>query len=91
MLIGKEVKMNNLNFLDREIEKVDIVFENCEVYEVPADCIYRMTIDNIKFQTVLHFNGLSEFTKPGETSNFTSCEYASIIINKKVCLYIYNT
>ena len=57
--------MNNLNFLDREIERVDIVF------------------DNIKFQTVLHFNGLSEFTKPGETSNFTSCEYASIIINKK--------
>lgn len=75
--------MNNLNFLDREIERVDIVFENCEVYEVPADCIYRMTVDNIKFQTVLHFNGLSEFTKPGETSNFTSCEYASIIINKK--------
>lgn len=73
----------SLNMFDRTIESVDIVFENCEVYRVPADCIYRMTIDNVKFSFVLHFNGLNKYTKPGETSDFAECEYASIILNEK--------
>lgn len=75
--------MNNLNFFDKEIKEVDIVFENCEVYTVPADCIYRMTIDDIKFALTMHYNGLNEYKKPGNVTDFTSCEYASIILNKK--------
>lgn len=75
--------MNNLNFFDKEIKEVDIVFENCEAYTVPADCIYRMTIDDIKFALTMHYNGLNEYEKPGNVTDFTSCEYASIILNKK--------
>ena len=76
-------KSKNLNIFGRELESVDIVFENCEVYRVPASGIYRMTIDDVKFSMTLHYNGLSQNDKPGEILDFATCEDTSIILNEE--------
>lgn len=75
--------MKNLNIFDRNIKQIDIVFENCEVFSIPSDCIYKMNIENIKNSFTLHINGLDYTDRAGEVSDFTSCDEVSIIFNKK--------
>ena len=50
-------------FANKEIENVEIVFENCEVFTIPADGIDRLYIGDIHYSFDIHPNGLSKWTK----------------------------
>jgi len=76
--------MKDINiFSGKEIKNIDIVFENCETYTVPADGIQRMFVDDIRFSFDIHVNGLTKWSKPGEMMGFASANYVSLILNKK--------
>ena len=76
--------MKDINiFNDKTLKDVDIVFENCETYKVPADGIYRFYIDDIHFSLDIHINGLTKWTKPGETHSYAYADRIGLILNEK--------
>lgn len=70
-------------FANKEIENVEIVFENCEVFTIPADGIDRLYIGDIHYSFDIHPNGLSKWTKAGETSCWAFTDEVYIILNEK--------
>lgn len=76
-------RKNMSPFADKKLESLDIVFENCEVYTVPADGIHRMSIGQISSSLIVHVNGLSKWTEPGELSDGFYTDYISLMLNEK--------
>lgn len=70
-------------FANKQLASIDIVFENCEVYNIPADGIYKLSVGDINFSFDVHVNGLSKYTKPGEISSFSSTNYIWLVLNQK--------
>ena len=78
----KDNKDLNL-FANKQLASIDIVFENCEIYNIPADGIYKLSVGDINFSFDIHVNGLSKYTKPGEMSSFSSTNYIWLVLNQK--------
>ena len=65
--------------LNRKIKRVDIVFENCEVYSLTPDKIYFISIDKISRSMTVNE---CQFTD-GQVHDTMSCEKALLILNDK--------
>ena len=77
-------KNKNMNiFADKKLKSIDIVFENCEVYTIPAIGIHRMSVGNLDFSFDVHVNGLSERETPGEIFDECSTDFVSLILNEQ--------
>lgn len=70
-------------FADKKLESLDVVFENCEVYTVPADGIHRMSVGEISSSLTVHVNGLSKWEEPGALSDWFYTDYISLMLNEK--------
>lgn len=68
---------------DKKLASVDIVLENCEVYNIPADGIYKLSVGDINFSFDVHVNGLSKYTQPGEMWTQAYTDFVWIALNKK--------
>lgn len=77
-------KETNLNpFDNRELKYLELVFENCEVYKIPADCVHFLSIGNINYYFNVHINGLDKYTKLGEISSWARTDCIDLVLNKK--------
>ena len=70
-------------FANKTLASVDIVLENCEVYNIPADGIYKLSVGDIKFSFDVHVNGFSNYTKPGEMWTHAYTDFVWLALNKK--------
>lgn len=70
-------------FANKKLASVDIVLENCEVYNIPADGIYKLSVGDINFSFDVHVNGLSKYTKPGEIWTHAYTDFIWLALNKK--------
>ena len=70
-------------FANKKLASVDIVLENCEVYNIPADGIYKLSLGNIKYSFDVHVNGLSKYTTPGEIWTHAYTDFVWLALNKK--------
>ena len=70
-------------FANKTLASVDIVLENCEVYNIPADGIYKLSVGDINFSFDIHVNGLSKYTKPGEMWAHAYTDFIWLALNKK--------
>lgn len=70
-------------FADKKLESLDIVFENCEVYTVPADGIHRLSLGNISYSLTVHVNGLSVYEDPGSLHDWVQTDYVGLVLNEK--------
>lgn len=76
----------NLNpFIGKTLESIEIIFENCESYIVPADGIEKLSISNITYSFTVHVNGYMDgkYTEKGEMHADAYCENFQLILNKK--------
>ena len=69
--------------VNKELVSVDIVLENCEVYNIPVDGIYKLSVGDINFSFDVHVNGLSKYTQPGEMWTQAYTDFVWIALNKK--------
>lgn len=70
-------------FANKKLASVNIVLENCEVYNIPADGIYKLSLGNIKYSFDVHVNGLSKYTTPGEMCTYAYTDFVWLALNKK--------
>lgn len=70
-------------FANKKLKYIDVVFENCEVYRIPADGIYKLSLGDIQYSFDIHVNGLSKYTKPGEMYTSSSTDFIWLALNKK--------
>ena len=70
-------------FANKKLASVDIVLENCEVYNIPVDGIYKLSLGNIKYSFDVHVNGLSKYTTPGEMWTHAYTDFVWLALNKK--------
>ena len=70
-------------FADKKLKYIDVVFENCEVYSIPAEGIYKLSLGDITHSLDVHVNGLSKYTKPGELYTSSYTDFVWLALNKK--------
>ena len=70
-------------FANKKLKCIDVVFENCEVYNIPADGIYKLSLGNISYSLDVHVNGLSKYTHPGELYASAYTDFVWLALNKK--------
>lgn len=70
-------------FANKQLASIDIVFENYEIYNIPADGIYKLSVGNIKYSFDVHVNGLSKYTTPGEMWTYAYTDFVWLALNKK--------
>lgn len=77
-------RRKNLNELDNKIfESIDIVFENCEVFTVPAIGVERAHFGDLTCNLSLHYNGEKYASKKGELMSMVYTDFASIVLNRR--------
>lgn len=70
-------------FADKKLASLDVVFENCEVYNIPADGIYKLSIEDIKHSFDVHVNGLNKFENVGELYTYSYTDFVWLALNEK--------
>ena len=70
-------------FADKKLASIDVVFENCEVYNIPADGIYKLSIEDIKYSFDVHVNGLNKYENVGELYTHAYTDFVWLALNEK--------
>lgn len=78
----KEINLNPFN--NKVLKNLEIVFENCEVFNVPANGIEWLGIEKITHDFIVHVNRYNKgkFTNKGEITSFSNCKRVTILLNK---------